>query len=584
MAGSTYSWEDFLKELDGSGMRGQFSDADLKLAQANPDVGMSLLGYKRQYAGAATDEERSRINNAANALRSSYGGYTAGANGASFLKDPMAPRDFTYQDAPTYQNRYDERVQQLLDAVTNRPDFSYDAESDPLYSQYRKQYLREGKRAVEDTMGTASAMSGGLPTSYAATAAQQAGNYYNAQLTDKIPELEQLAYRKYLDDFDMDRTKLSAVQSAEQADYQKYLNQLDQYNADRSFAYGQYADELERQRYDEQTAYERDYQARRDAVADQRYADETAYQRRQDERSRALEEALTGAQYGDYSGLAGLGYDTSGYQSYEERQRALQDALTGAQYGDYSGLAGLGYDTSGYQSYEERQRALQEAQLYAQYGDYSKLRELGVDTSAYEAQRAAASAGSGRSYSGGGSGGSRSGDTGGNVSGEDSNGLLSLISGAKSRSEVFDIIYGATQDRLLANEYAENWEAENKKPEEYTSVFKRMQNNGITNRTDAVTSLMTDYGMSREDAESLADEYMSTVSASPVGKTDPTIMAGRITDYNMLGAAAKQMANSFASGNVSYDVAQRAGQIESAMKTGTITEQEADYLLRMLGL
>ncbi len=329
MAGkSVYSWEDFIKELDGSGFRGQFSDADMKLAQANPDVGMSLLNYKRQYAGAATDEERKKYNDAANALRSSYGGYTGGVTGGNYAKDPLAPRDFSYDEAPTYQSRYDGRIQELLDALTNRENFSYDAERDPLYAQYRKQYLREGKRASEDTMGQAAAMSGGLPTSYAATAAGQAQNYYNAQLTDKIPELEQLAYQKYLDDFDMDRTKLSAVQSAEQSDYQKYLDSLSQYNTDRDFAYGQFSDELARQRYDR----------------------ETEYSRGQDARANALEDALLGAQYGDYSKLRQLGYDTTGYQANEERQRALEEAQLRAQYGDFSGLRDLGVDTSAYEA------------------------------------------------------------------------------------------------------------------------------------------------------------------------------------------------------------------------------------------
>lgn len=304
MAKSTYSWEDFLKELDGSGLRDQFSDADLKLAQANPDIGMSLLGYKRQYNGTEDKAERARLNNAANALRSSYGGYTGGANGASFLKDPLAPRDFSYKEAPTYQNRYDGRIQELLDAVTNRGDFSYDAEKDPLFSQYRKQYIREGQRASADAMGQAAAMSGGLPSSFAGTAAGQAANYYNAQLTDKIPELEELAYQKYLNAFDMDRAKLSAVQNAEQSDYQKFLNELGQYNSDRSFAYGQFSDQLSREQGDRDAAEER-----------RRYENETAYQREQDDRDRKLAEAQLYAQYGDLSGLKALGVDTSKYEA-----------------------------------------------------------------------------------------------------------------------------------------------------------------------------------------------------------------------------------------------------------------------------
>ena len=62
---------------------------------------------------------------------------------------------------------------------------------------------------------------------------------------------------------------------------------------------------------------------------------------------------MTGAEYGDFRGLKELGVDTSGYESQQERQRALDDALLRAQYGDYSGLQALGVDTSGYETEQE---------------------------------------------------------------------------------------------------------------------------------------------------------------------------------------------------------------------------------------
>lgn len=37
-----YTYDDFQKAMQSSGLGGQFSDADLKLAQQNPDAGMSL--------------------------------------------------------------------------------------------------------------------------------------------------------------------------------------------------------------------------------------------------------------------------------------------------------------------------------------------------------------------------------------------------------------------------------------------------------------------------------------------------------------------------------------------------------------
>lgn len=239
-----------------------------------------------------------------------------------------------------YQNRYDERTQKLLEELLNRGQFSYDAANDPLMSQYKKTYNREGQRATQDALGAASAATGGIPSSYAVTAAAQAGNYYASQLADKLPELEQYAYQKYLDDYDMKRSDLSMLTGLEDAEFQRYTT----------------------------------------------------------DRSRLLEEALTGAQYGDYTGLRNFGYDTSAYENEQQNIKRWDEALRRAEFGDYSGLVALGVDMGNNPAEWEKKFEL--AQLAAQYGDYSKLRELGINVNLY----------SGGGYSG--SGGSQSGTTG----------------------------------------------------------------------------------------------------------------------------------------------------------------------------
>ena len=307
MAKSRYTYDQFRKSAQDSGLWGQFSQADLSMAQQNPDFGMSILKTKQDYRNATTDEARAAAHRQADALRSSWGGYTGGGNGGSFVLDPMSPRNFEYEAAPTYESRYDDTIQDLIAGLLDRPDFSYDPATDPLYQNYRKQYTREGQRATADALGAAAAASGGIPSSYANAAANQASNYYAAQLTDKIPDLYQLAYNQYLNDYNMDLSNLGVVQGAEQSDYDKYLNQLNQYNTDRNFSYGQFLDELSSQN-----------------------------QRRTD----ALNEAVLRAEMGDYGGYESLGWDTSNIPAEIERQLTL--AQLGAQYGDYSGLNGLG--------------------------------------------------------------------------------------------------------------------------------------------------------------------------------------------------------------------------------------------------
>lgn len=253
----SYTYDDFLKAYNQSGIG--FSDADMKLAQKNPNAGMGLIDAKVRWNQAKTAADRAKYNQQAEAIRSLYGGYLGGDDGFGYT--PVdSPNDYVAPEKPT---------------------FSYNLESDPVWQAYKKQYTREGQRATQDALGTTAASTGGIPSSYATAAATQAGDYYAAQMTDKVPELYQQAYNRY-------------------------LNELSQWNADRSFGYGQYIDELNTQ------------------IAN---------------RQEALQNALYGAQIGDYSKLEDLGFDISNIP--ENYDRIYNLALLAGQYGDYDKLKDL---------------------------------------------------------------------------------------------------------------------------------------------------------------------------------------------------------------------------------------------------
>ena len=126
-----------------------------------------------------------------------------------------------------FQYGKENAYQKALAAVTNPAAFSYDVENDPVYTAYRKQYLREGDRAMADTLAKLSAMTGGRPSSYAVTAAQQAGNYYNSQLTDVIPTLYQNAYQRYLDGLDQQKDALSILEADREAALSQHQDNYD---------------------------------------------------------------------------------------------------------------------------------------------------------------------------------------------------------------------------------------------------------------------------------------------------------------------------------------------------------------------
>ena len=75
--------------------------------------------------------------------------------------------------------------------------FSWDADKDESVGAYRKQYLREADRTMQDTLAKYGTMTGGIPSSQAVTAASQQADYYKSQLADKIPELRDSAWSKY---------------------------------------------------------------------------------------------------------------------------------------------------------------------------------------------------------------------------------------------------------------------------------------------------------------------------------------------------------------------------------------------------
>lgn len=152
---------------------------------------------------------------------------------------------FTQSNAqPTYTSKYDPRIEALLEQILTRDDFSYNAAEDPLYQQYAEMYKREGDRAVRNTLAEAAANAGGM-NSYAITAAQQAANNYSAQLNDKIPELYQLAYQMYLQDKESDVQDLGLLQDMDATQYNRYRDTMEDWKADRNFAYGMYQDAVD---------------------------------------------------------------------------------------------------------------------------------------------------------------------------------------------------------------------------------------------------------------------------------------------------------------------------------------------------
>lgn len=352
-----YSYDDFLSAATSSGLLGEFSQADLETAKKYPEFGLSILSLKRDYHDAATDEQKLLANEAANQLRSSYGNYMGGSDGGSYYSQGKIPGQidaildqinnygsFAFdQEAPVYDNQYAEQQQALLDAILNREDFSWSKETDPQWSSYKKSYLREGDRATANALAQASAASGGRASTAAITAATQAGDYYATQLNDIIPTLYQQAYDRYLNEYSMMLQDLGAVNTQEQLDYAKYLDQLTQYNTDRNFAYDTYLGDfniLQGQLSSLQGQDDVDYGRFMDRINLGIQRDETEYQRGQQEQAlaQAQVDAILAAGGTPSAELIGA----SGYTS--EYVQALEEAYRKAEAEKTSTSSGTGYN------------------------------------------------------------------------------------------------------------------------------------------------------------------------------------------------------------------------------------------------
>lgn len=325
--------EEYLKE-----------NPNLKLGQADMDLGRQNFGAleeiikaRQDWANATTKEERDAAHNRAETIRKYYGSYSGGADGMSgqysptYVKPSSAANEDNIQaifdrlngaykgNAPTWTPKYESEIEDILDEIGNRDPFEYDLMDDPMYQQYRDQYIREGKRAMEDTAAQTAAMTGGYGSTYGATAAQQSYDRYLEGLNDVVPQLEQNAYGRYRDELGDLFDEMTALQQEESRLFGQYATERGFSQADRDFAYNAMVAAMGQNNYENE--FDRGiFESDRDFDFN---ADYTDWQKEQTERQAAIENALA---IGDYSALKELGYNTSYLDFLQQVERAQGNA------------------------------------------------------------------------------------------------------------------------------------------------------------------------------------------------------------------------------------------------------------------
>lgn len=200
-----------------------------------------------------------------------YSQYAYDPSGDAAYLQAMTLLEQAQKSSPTYNGTWDGKLEEIYNQIVNRDKFSYDINSDPLYQQYKDQYILQGKLAMMDNMGQAAAMTGGYGNSFAQSVGQQAYQGYLQQLNDVVPEL----YGRALDQYNQEGQDL--------------YDQFSMAGSMRDNEYGRYQDNLSD--WWKNVGYLTD---RADSAYDQGYtnwynaqqmgvnADEIAYQREQD--------------------------------------------------------------------------------------------------------------------------------------------------------------------------------------------------------------------------------------------------------------------------------------------------------------
>ncbi len=181
-----------------------------------------------------------------------------------------------------YDSKYQAQIDELLAKIQNREPFSYDFNADPLYQQYKGNYMQLGKQAMQDATGSAAALTGGYGNSYAATAGNQAYQQYTQKINDVIPTLRDAAYGMYRDQGQDMYNEMGMLRGLDDTDYGRYRDEYGNWATDRDYysgkknamydeEYGAYMDAYNRWLNERDFEYQRTHDAQQQANWEKEY-------------------------------------------------------------------------------------------------------------------------------------------------------------------------------------------------------------------------------------------------------------------------------------------------------------------------
>lgn len=208
------------------------SDGDLKAA---------AVFRQKAESGEITWEE---ANNSVNNIRSTNYGYDGGKDGSEYNYTGGGRK--TGSSTGSYSG-YGAQVSSIANQLMNMNYNQWKQGAD--YAALKEQYTQNGKMAMQDTVGDVSARTGGLASSYATTAGNQAYNQY-------MQTLEDAARALYNDEYNRQASNLGMLQSLDNTQYSRYRDAISDQRYDTEWKYGVAQDALQQQNW--QANFDRD--------------------------------------------------------------------------------------------------------------------------------------------------------------------------------------------------------------------------------------------------------------------------------------------------------------------------------------
>lgn len=122
---------------------------------------------------------------------------------------------------------YTDQIKDMMDKIVNREKFSYDVDTDPLFQQALSSAMKSGNQAMQDTIGQASALTGGYGSTYATSVGNQVYNSFIEDAYDNLPQYYQMALEAYQMEGDEMYRQLDMFNSADDKEFSRNVTAYD---------------------------------------------------------------------------------------------------------------------------------------------------------------------------------------------------------------------------------------------------------------------------------------------------------------------------------------------------------------------